>query len=54
MLEQVTPFLLGALLCAVSLLLMSLLSFWNQYKWITVSALLCIAGMVGVKIYFGL
>lgn len=50
----ITPFLLGALICAVALLAMSVLSFYSIYKPITVIAILTVVSLMVLKYYYSL
>ena len=47
---QIMPFLIGAALCSVGLLLMTILSYYERHKAIIIAAALVVAGMVTIKI----
>jgi len=50
--EQVKPFLIGALVAATGLLLMTILSFYNRDRFIIFMAVLTILSMILVKFEF--
>ena len=47
--KTIEPFLIGAIMAAVSCLLMVVLSFYSKHKIITVISILTIAGLLIVK-----
>jgi len=47
--EQVKPYLLGALVAAIGLLLMTIFSFYNRYRIMMAIAVLTILSMILVK-----
>ena len=47
--NEIRPFLYGALVCAAGLLLMVLLWFYARHKWVTVTAMLVILLLLVLK-----
>jgi hypothetical protein len=47
--DQIKPFILGALVSAIALLLMTLSSFWSKHKIITIIAILVIILLLAIK-----
>jgi len=46
---QLNPYMAGAMLCAVSCLIMVILSFYARHTWIITIAVLTVAGLVALK-----
>jgi hypothetical protein len=53
-LEEIKPFLIGALMCSVGLLIMTILLFYSKHKIIIALAVLIIIGMLMVKNIYSL
>lgn len=47
--EDIKPFLLGGLVISIGLLAMTVFSFYNKYKIVTVLAIMVIIGMLMIK-----
>lgn len=52
--DEIRPFLYGALICAGSLFSMTILSFYARYKWITATAIITIVLMLIVKWHYSI
>jgi hypothetical protein len=52
--EKIKPFLLGALICSISCLLMLILSFWSKYKFIIAVSILTIVSLLVLKYSFAI
>ena len=52
--ETVKPFMAGAMVCAVSCFIMTILFFYSRFKWVTVFAVLSIAVLFFLKFYYHL
>lgn len=50
--DQLYPYMAGAMLCAVSCFVMTILSFYERYVWITAIAVLTIFGLLVLKFTF--
>jgi hypothetical protein len=52
--EMIFPFIMGAMIAATGLFLITILSFFSKQLLIVVTAVLTLAAMITAKIYFGL
>jgi hypothetical protein len=50
--ETVEPFMIGAMVCAVSLLPMNIFFVYSKFKWITASAIIAIAALFFLKFHY--
>jgi len=52
--ETVEPFMIGAMVCAVSLLLMNIFFVYSKFKWIIAFAIIPIAALFFLKFHYHL
>ncbi len=50
--DQFKPYMAGAMLCAVSCFVMTILSFYSRHVWITAIAALTIIGLLVLKFVY--
>lgn len=50
--DQIQPYLLAGLICAVGLLVMTVLNYFEHHRWIIAMGVLIIAAMVVIKMIY--